>query len=145
MAKYQKGGLPLGLLFIPYLSLVHFPYNPLLATVLRSKLLVVTAINPDDVESCYNFFLLLFSWIHALYGLTESSLLPGAKKWKCVRAFVSTYLLARITDSFPLNLWAASLRMFWRPTFLPHLFQCRTSRKQIYAWGSARFFYFLFN
>lgn len=114
MAKYQKGGLPLGLLFIPCLSLVHFPYNPLLATVLHSKLLVVTAINPDDVESCYNFFHLLFSWIHALYGLKESSFLPGAKKWKRVCAFVSTYLLGtgrRITDSLPLSLWAASLRM----------------------------------
>lgn len=143
MAKPKKGQPPLGLLLIPYLSVAHFSYKPFLEPVLHSKLLVMMVINPDNVESCYNFFHLLFSSIHALRALKASFLSPGAKKWKCVCAHLwasTCSIMEGELQTRSKSFGSITENEFWRlpsSVAFPVLHQWK-----LYVWSSPRFLKF---
>lgn len=133
MAKHQKGGLPLGLLFIPYLSLVHFPYNPL-ATALHSKLLVVTA--PTQMKwkvaiicfICASEFTLCMVWSKVPFTRC-----CDMEMWVCIcEHWAGLGTGGELQASFKVleqhhSQWALRTRFL--------LYPCRTPRKQVCVWG----------
>lgn len=122
----KKEVLPLGLLFIPCLSRVHFPYNPHFAAVLPSELLVGTATNQ-------------LTWNVAVISFICS--FPRFVRWMVWRKVPFTRcwgmeICACICEHLPAREWKKNYRLllfmalsgtneFWGPSFLLLLFQHR--------------------